>query len=82
MQGQHLQKRLAPLLTETRARISEAGFKIDYLEVKTAQLDSIETDAASAIFNGNQQDLVILVAAWLGRARLLDNQLVTVTLPS
>jgi pantoate--beta-alanine ligase len=81
MQGQHLEQGLASLLTETRARITEAGFKIDYLEVKTAQLDSLETDAASATFNGNQQDLVILVAAWLGRARLLDNQLVTVKLP-
>lgn len=82
MQGQHLEKRLAPLLTETRARISEAGFKIDYLEVKTAQLDAFEIDGKSTTFAGNQQDLVILVAAWLGRARLLDNQLVTVTLPS
>ena len=81
MQGQHLEQGLAPLLTEARARIAEAGFKIDYLEVKTAQLDSLETDAASVAFNGNQQDLVILVAAWLGRARLLDNQLVTVKLP-
>lgn len=81
MQGQHLEQGLAPLLTEARARIAEAGFKIDYLEIKTAQLDSLETDAASVAFNGNQQDLVILVAAWLGRARLLDNQLVTVKLP-
>ena len=81
MQGQHLEQGLAPLLTETRAHITEAGFKIDYLEVKTAQLDSLETDATSATFNANQQDLVILVAAWLGRARLLDNQLVTVKLP-
>ncbi|MBB3106584.1 pantoate--beta-alanine ligase [Psychrobacter luti] len=81
MQGQHLEQGLAPLLTETRARITEADFKIDYLEVKTAQLDSLETDGASASFDGNQQELVILVAAWLGRARLLDNQLVTVKLP-
>ncbi|WP_201618942.1 pantoate--beta-alanine ligase [Psychrobacter maritimus] len=81
MQGQHLEQGLAPLLTEARARIAEAGFKIDYLEIKTAQLDSLETDAASATFKANQQDLVILVAAWLGRARLLDNQLVTVKLP-
>ena len=81
MQSQHLEQGLAPLLTEARARIAEAGFKIDYLEIKTAQLDSLETDAASATFKANQQDLVILVAAWLGRARLLDNQLVTVKLP-
>ena len=79
--GQHLEQGLEPLLIETRTRIAEAGFKIDYLEVKTAQLDSLKTDESSATFNANQQDLVILVAAWLGRARLLDNQLVTVKLP-
>lgn len=82
MQGQHLEKRLAPLLTETRARISEAGFKIDYLEVKTAQLEALKADNLQESLEENQQDWVILVAAWLGRARLLDNQLVTVTLPS
>ena len=79
--GQHLEQRLKPLLIETRTRITNAGFEIDYLEVKTAQLDSLKTDELSATFNANQQDLVILVAAWLGRARLLDNQLVTVKLP-
>ena len=81
MHGQHLEQGLAPLLTEARARITEAGFKIDYLEVKKAQLDPLETDAASATFDANQQNLVILVAAWLGRARLLDNKLVAVKLP-
>ena len=79
--GQHLEQGLEPLLIETRTRITNAGFEIDYLEVKTAQLDSLKTDELSATFNANQQDLVILVAAWLGRARLLDNQLVTVKLP-
>ena len=79
--GQHLEQGLKPLLIETRTRITNAGFEIDYLEVKTAQLDSLKTDELSATFNANQQDLVILVAAWLGRARLLDNQLVTVKLP-
>ena len=81
MHGQHLEQGLESLLTETRTRITEAGFKIDYLEVKTAQLDSLKVDGASASFNGDHQDLVVLVAAWLGRARLLDNQLVTVKLP-
>ena len=79
--GQHLEQGLKPLLIETRTRITNAGFEIDYLEVKTAQLDSLKTDELSATFNANQQDLVILVAVWLGRARLLDNQLVTVKLP-
>ena len=79
--GQHLEQGLASLLTETRARITEAGFEIDYLEVKTAQLDSLNATGLHASSDEDQQNLVILVAAWLGRARLLDNQLVTVKLP-
>tara|TARA_R100000935_G_scaffold26126_1_gene46041 strand:- start:752 stop:1624 length:873 start_codon:yes stop_codon:yes gene_type:complete len=65
------------LLAASRQRITSAGFVIDYLDIKTAQLDSLKTDGSSVNFNENQQDLVILVAAWLGHARLLDNQLVT-----
>ncbi|WP_350655679.1 pantoate--beta-alanine ligase [Psychrobacter sp. S1-30-MNA-CIBAN-0213] len=72
---EHSQQAFAALLAETRERITDAGFTIDYLEVKTDQLDSVPNNAA--IFNAENQDLVILVAAWLGRARLLDNQLVT-----
>ena len=78
---QHIEQGLEPLLIETRTRITEAGFKIDYLEVKTAQLDSLNATGLHASSDEDQQDLVILVAAWLGRARLLDNQLVTVKLP-
>lgn len=59
------------LLVAARERITGAGFIIDYLEVKTAEL----TDVDESI--NNHQDLMILVAAWLGRARLLDNQVVT-----
>lgn len=64
------------LLAETSQRISEAGFNIDYLEVKTDALKSVVNDAA--VFNVENENLIILVAAWLGRARLLDNQVVTV----
>ena len=82
MNGAHIEQELEHLLSAASARITAAGFIIDYLEVKTAQLDALEINEESAISAGSQQDLVILVAAWLGRARLLDNQLVTVTLPS
>lgn len=71
------QQPLDVLLAASRQRITSAGFVIDYLDIKMAQLDSLKTDGSSVNFNENQQDLVILVAAWLGRARLLDNQLVT-----
>ena len=82
MNGAYIERGLEHLLAAASARITAAGFIIDYLEVKTAQLDALEIDEKSTTFAGSQQDLVILVAAWLGRARLLDNQLVTVTLPS
>ena len=66
------QQPLDVLLVAARERITSAGFIIDYLEVKTVEL----TDVDESI--NNYQDLVILVAAWLGRARLLDNQLVKI----
>lgn len=83
--GEHLsdpditQQRFEASLIETRRRISDAGFTIDYLEVKTEALEALTTDTAS--FNTENQNIVILVAAWLGRARLLDNQVVVVGSP-
>jgi len=73
--GKRSQKEFEALLAGTCAGITDAGFVIDYLAVKTDQLDSVANDAA--IFNAENKDLIILIAAWLGRARLLDNQLVT-----
>ena len=67
------------LIAETSQRISDAGFNIDYLEIKTEQLCSINNHHDS--FSAKSSHLIILVAAWLGRARLLDNQLVTVNEP-
>ncbi|MGP5495309.1 pantoate--beta-alanine ligase [Psychrobacter celer] len=63
---------IAALLAQTREYLTNAGFTVDYLEIKTAELDAMTED-----FDKDEQDMVILVAAWLGRARLLDNQLVT-----
>ena len=64
---------LEVLLTAALERITGAGFIIDYLEVKTAELTAVDDESIN-----NHQVLVILVAAWLGRARLLDNRLVTI----
>ncbi|PJX27130.1 pantoate--beta-alanine ligase [Psychrobacter sp. L7] len=64
---------IAALLAQTREQLTNAGFIVDYLEIKTAELDAMTED-----FDKDEQDMVILVAAWLGRARLLDNQLVTI----
>ena len=82
MNGAHIEQGPEHLLAAAKARITAAGFIIDYLEVKTAQLEALKADNLQESLEENQQDWVILVAAWLGRARLLDNQLVTVTLPS
>ena len=74
--GEQSQQTVQSLLAETHQRITDAGFIIDYLDIKTDTLESITND--TAIFNVENKNLMILVAAWLGRARLLDNQLVTV----
>ena len=64
---------LEVLLTAAHKRITSAGFMIDYLEVKTTELTAVDDESIN-----NHQVLVILVAAWLSRARLLDNRLVTI----
>lgn len=79
--GEHVkQEEFESLIAEAHSRITQAGFVIDYLDVKTAELmplsHNIDTDTANA--KETSQDIIIVVAAWLGRARLLDNQLVTI----
>lgn len=73
----HIERGLETLIQETSERITTAGFAIDYLEVKTTQLQSILSNDSEES-QAEPQKLIILVAAALGRARLLDNQLVTV----
>ena len=70
---------LQSLLTKAAQRITQAGFEIDYLQVKTTDLQAIDFEAFK--LKENQQDLIILVAATLGQARLLDNQLVLLNRP-
>ncbi|MBV6288708.1 pantoate--beta-alanine ligase [Pseudomonas aegrilactucae] len=53
------------LLAESQQRISDAGFKPDYLEIRQA----LNLRPAGA----DDRDLVILVAAVLGATRLIDN---------
>ena len=74
--GEQSQQAVQSLLAETHQRITDAGFIIDYLDIKTDTLESLTNDTVT--FNAENKNLMILVAAWLGRARLLDNQLVTV----
>ena len=74
-----LQQTFDALIKETENRITAAGFIIDYLEIKTAQLETIAADLTLSTHyeQHRSQQLIIVVAAWLGRARLLDNLLVT-----
>lgn len=83
-QGEHLvasnepeqlsMTQLQALIDETIARINATGFKVDYLEVKNQDL----TEIADTTELATTTDLVIITAAWLGNARLLDNQEVSV----
>jgi len=62
---------LESLIEESIAAINAKGFKVDYLEVKNQDLKPITEFAG-------KQSWLIAVAAWLGKARLLDNQEVDV----
>lgn len=53
---------------ETAAKIDATGFKCDYIVVRRLS-DLAELD-------GNERELAILVAAWLGKTRLIDNMVV------
>ena len=53
-------------IAEGEAALQSAGFKVDYLEVRHA-----ETLRPAA--PGSERPLRVLVAAWLGKTRLIDN---------
>ncbi len=53
------------LLAKGNASLAEVGFKIDYLEIA----DAVSLEPATA----ESTDLVVLAAARLGKARLIDN---------
>ncbi len=58
------------LIDDAKATLTQAGFVVDYLEIYNRQLQTVsQADKA----------LVILAAAWLGKARLLDNLEVDLT---
>lgn len=58
------------LIDDAKATLTQAGFVVDYLEIYNQQLQTVsQVDKA----------LVILAAAWLGKARLLDNLEVDLT---
>jgi len=56
-------------LSRARAILEENGFRIDYVEVA----DAGTLEPIDAGFGGNQKNVVVLVAAFLGEIRLIDN---------
>ena len=57
------------IAADAQAALESAGFRNDYFEVRRAE-NLAEPKQADT-------ELLILAAAWLGRARLIDNYLVT-----
>jgi len=77
---------LADAITRAAERLHAAGFEIDYLEVRTQSLqplfieaDNTDDSDTPASHDTDTRALVILAAAWLGKARLLDNIMVTLS---
>lgn len=71
---------LAAHIAEAATSLTDSGFVVDYLEVKTQQLQPVFNDASHATDSDTPHDsaLIIVAAAWLGRARLLDNLMLSV----
>jgi pantoate--beta-alanine ligase len=57
---------IAGAIAEGNATLQAAGFKVDYLEVRDAE-------TLKPVPPGAQRPLRVLVAAWLGKTRLIDN---------
>jgi pantoate--beta-alanine ligase len=71
--GEELQngrRNFAQLESESCGRLHEAGFEVDYFAIRRAQnLELPDRDC---------DELVVLAAAHLGKARLIDNIVVTI----
>lgn len=57
---------IADAVAEGNATLEAAGFKVDYLEVRDAE-------TLKPVGAGTLRPLRVLVAAWLGKTRLIDN---------
>jgi len=65
------ERHVEEMLEETAQQLRDAGFTPDELFIRDAKtLQELNVDSTSA---------VILMAAWLGKARLIDNQQVDLT---
>jgi pantoate--beta-alanine ligase len=64
----------AALQARARQQLAEGGFRPDYVEI--CQADTL------APAGGDDQRFVVLGAAWLGKARLIDNLALDLGLPT
>jgi pantoate--beta-alanine ligase len=62
---------IAVAITKAKQALTEVGFKVDYVEVRDAR--TLGPYVASATEAGQTQIPRVLVAAWLGKTRLIDN---------
>jgi pantoate--beta-alanine ligase len=69
--GQSSREDIARHEAESRAVLKESGFKVEYFSVRSAA--TLHAPSLST------EQMVILVAARLGRARLIDNVQVTLS---
>jgi len=60
------EKDFAKLINNTNSRLSANGFRTDYLVI----CDCVDLAPATAM---NSNELIILIAVWLGSTRLIDN---------
>ena len=63
-QNLHQGQALVKVLTDLRNSLSNSGFEVDYVEARTPMLQNVEQF---------DQDVVLFVAAKLGKTRLIDN---------
>ena len=61
---------LQTLIQQTKEQLDDAGFEVDYLKVKRQDLQEVTTKEGKL---NASEELVILTASKLGKARLLDN---------
>ncbi len=66
-------RQLEEMIAEAGQALDEAGFRTDEIQIRDADTLQALTDAS--------QRAVILMAAWLGQARLIDNVTVALTPP-
>lgn len=59
------------LQAKSTEHLNQQGFRTDYIEVRNA--NDLSIAGSNSMIGSKNEELVILVSAWLGKARLIDN---------